>query len=109
MSKKLDVDKLIQDLANGIVPYEFTFDLTKKADFIDWSALSYDDWNNPAFWYAKQPPGLLEQFPELYTWVDKIAEERQGITPLMEIEHRQKQAREQETLKKIEALSILHS
>lgn len=63
MSKKLDVDKLIQDLNNGIVPYEFTYDLTKKADFIDWTALSYDDWNNPAFWYANNPPDFLNSFP----------------------------------------------
>ncbi len=109
MSKKLDVDKLIQNLNDGIVPYEFTYDLTKKADFVDWSALYYDDWNTPAFWYAKQPPGLLEQFPCLFEWVDQIAEDRQGITPLMEIDYRIKKAKEEETLKKIEALSILHS
>lgn len=86
------VNKVIEQINIGYVPLELTFDLTKKSDYIDWSALDYDEWNNKAFWYAKQPDGLLEQFPELISWVDSIAEDRQGITPLMEIEFRQKQA-----------------
>ncbi len=107
MSKK--VEKIINDLSAGVVPFELHFDLTKKSDYIDWSALSYDDWNTNAFWYGKQPEGLLEQFPELIAWVDQIAEDRRGITPLMELEYRQKQARQEETLKKLESLKIQNS
>lgn len=104
------VNKVIEQVNAGFVPWELSFTLdANQSNYIDWSALYYDDWNTPAFWYAKQPPGLLEQFPCLCEWVDSIAEDREGITPLMEIEYRQKKAREEETQRKIEALSILRS
>ena len=81
------VSKVIKQIELGHVPYELSFGI-EPVDRIDWSAIFYDDWNTPGFWYAKQPDGLLEQFPCLYSWVDEIAESRKGITPLMELDER---------------------
>jgi hypothetical protein len=85
--KQNRVDAVISELCRGIVPHEFTFNLEPPCR-IDWSALVYNDWDHVDYWCAKQPEGLLEQFPSLFSWVEGIAKQRKGITPLMELEER---------------------
>jgi hypothetical protein len=58
--------------------------------------LHYNEWSDYSYWKAKQPEGLLEQFPCLEGWVESIWESNKERTPLMEIEERQ---RESESIK----------
>lgn len=81
------VNQVIKELEMGFIPYEFTFNLNEPCK-IDWTALKYNEWEDLDFWLYKQPNGLLEQFPCLYSWVESIYEEKKNITPLMELELR---------------------
>lgn len=59
---------------------------------IDWSMVSYNDWTTPHFWASKYPPDLIETFPSLWQHFENLAEKYKNITPLMELEERQKLA-----------------
>jgi hypothetical protein len=85
------VETVIKELELGYVPCELSYTLDKHVD-IDWSALKYNEWSDLTYWMAKQPEGLLEQFPCLEGWVEQQWTENKEKTPLMEIEERQKQA-----------------
>jgi hypothetical protein len=79
-------------LEQGIIPFEFDYTLENNYNNgkIDWTALIYDDWNTLAFWLNKFPNGLLEQYPEMIDFAEDYAKSRYGITPLMELEERKK-------------------
>jgi hypothetical protein len=85
------MNETIFQLENGIVPFEFDFTLENNySNKIDWSALQYDDWSSYEFWAKKMPDGLLAQFPELHEIVNTIYESKKHITPLMELEYRER-------------------
>lgn len=87
MKKSNRVDAALSELSKGFVPFEFIYNLSPPCP-IDWNCLIYNDWDHVDYWVAKQPEGLLDQFPCLFSWVEGIARERKGITPLMELEER---------------------
>jgi len=86
--KKTDrIDEVLKELEYGFIPYEFMYTLEKHYK-IDWTALVYNEWDHVDYWCAKQPAGLLEQFPVLFSFVENIAKQKKGMTPLMELEER---------------------
>lgn len=81
----------MRELELGYVPCELTYTLDKTVE-IDWTAFHYNEWRDLSFWTAKQPEGLLEQFPCLEGWVEQQWKENKDKTPLDEIYQRQKEA-----------------
>ena len=81
------VKESILELDYGIIPFELMYGLEPQCK-IDWLCLRYNDWDYVDYWEQKQPEGLLDQFPCLFSWVESIAESRKGITPLQELEER---------------------
>jgi hypothetical protein len=82
------VTSVIKELELGYVPTELSYGLEQAVE-IDWTALTYNDWDFLDFWVAKQPSGLLEQFPCLMDWVVGQYESMKGKTPLDEMNERQ--------------------
>lgn len=79
----------ISEIEQGYIPFEFDYTLQSNySNKIDWSALSYNDWDTVDYWLKKLPNGLVEQFPELLEVVNDLVVSRKGKTPLMELEER---------------------
>lgn len=78
---------VIKELELGFLPNELTFTLEKQQDF-DWNCLHYNYWDDFDYWLAKQPTGLIEQFPCLMEWVEQQYESMKGVTPLDEMNER---------------------
>lgn len=85
---KTTVDIILQELENGELPYEFTYNL-EKPPIYDERCVEYNEWTKYEFWLAKQPAGLIEQWPCLEEWVKQIWIENKEKTPLDEMLERQ--------------------
>ncbi len=82
-------DTVLKELELGYMPFELSYDLEVPVK-IDWTALNYNDWAQYSYWLAKQPSGLIEQWPCLEEWVKQTWYDNKDRTPLMEIEERRR-------------------